>query len=104
MNKGLVGKTALVTGASRGIGKAIARRLATDGASVIIHCHQNREPADALAAELGCGTVIQADLGSVKKIDAMFASLGAQRLDILVNNAGIWRSTPLGKTSVEDVD
>jgi 3-oxoacyl-[acyl-carrier protein] reductase len=104
MNEALAKKTALVTGASRGIGKAIARRLAADGASVIIHCHQNREAADILAAELGCGPVLQADLGSVKEIDAMFASIDKKKLDILVNNAGIWRGSPLGKTSAEDVD
>jgi 3-oxoacyl-[acyl-carrier protein] reductase len=104
MEKGLGGKTSLVTGASRGIGRAIARRLAADGASVIIHCHQSRAAAEALAAELGSGQVVQADLGSVKEIDAMFASLGGKKLDILVNNAGIWIGTPLGKTSAEDVD
>lgn len=104
MDKGLGGKTALVTGASRGIGRAIARRLAADGASVIIHCHQSRAAVEALAAELGSGQVVQADLGSVKEIDAMFASLGGKKLDILVNNAGIWIGTPLGKTSAEDVD
>jgi 3-oxoacyl-[acyl-carrier protein] reductase len=104
MDKRLGGKTALVTGASRGIGRAIARRLAADGASVIIHCHQSRAAAEALAAELGSGQVVQADLGSVKEIDAMFASLGGKKLDILVNNAGIWIGTPLGKTSAEDVD
>jgi len=104
MDKGLGGKTALVTGASRGIGRAIARRLAADGASIIIHCHQSRVAAEALAGELGSGQVVQADLGSVREIDAMFASLGAKKLDILVNNAGIWIGTPLGKTSAEDVD
>jgi 3-oxoacyl-[acyl-carrier protein] reductase len=104
MDKGLGGKTALVTGASRGIGRAIARRLAADGASVIMHCHQRRAAAEALAAELGSGQVVQADLGSVREIDAMFESLGGKKLDVLVNNAGIWIGTPLGKTSAEDVD
>jgi 3-oxoacyl-[acyl-carrier protein] reductase len=104
MAKTLAGKIGLVTGASRGIGKAIAKRLAGGGATVIIHCHQSRGEADALAAELGSGHVVQADLGSVKEIDAMFASLGAKKLDILVNNAGIWIGTPLGGTSAADVD
>jgi 3-oxoacyl-[acyl-carrier protein] reductase len=104
MDEALAGKTALVTGASRGIGRAIARRLAADGASVIIHCHQSRDAAEALADELGSGQVVHADLGSVKEIDAMFASLGMKKLDILVNNAGIWIGTPLGRTSAEDVD
>jgi 3-oxoacyl-[acyl-carrier protein] reductase len=104
MDKGLAGKTALVTGASRGIGKAVARRLAADGASVIIHCHRSRAAADTLVTELGSGHVVQADLGSVKEIDAMLASLGAKKLDILVNNAGMWIGTPLGKTPAEDVE
>jgi len=83
---------------------AVARRLAADGASVIIHYHQSRTEAETLAAELGCGHVVQADLGSMKEIEAMFVSLRAKKLDILVNNAGIWRGTPLGRTSVDDVD
>src|SRR5439155_21245847 len=48
--------------------------------------------------------VVRAGRGSVRGIDAMFASLGAKKLDIRVNNAGIWIGTPLGKTSAEDVD
>src|SRR5436189_2024314 len=104
MANALAGKTALVTGASRGIGAAIARRLAADGASIIIHCHQNRRAAESVAAELPSSQIVQADLGSTKEVDAMFASLGSTSLEILVNNAGIWKGTPLGATSDEDID
>ena len=97
------GQTALVTGSSRGIGRAIAERLAADGASVILHCNQNRAAAEKLAVKLGCRHVLQADLSSAENIACMFAELGATRLDILVNNAGIWKPTPLGETSADAV-
>ncbi len=98
------GQTALITGSSRGIGRAIAERLASEGASVILHCNQKRAAADELAAKLGASQVLQADLSSAEHIDRMFAGLGEVKLDILVNNAGIWKATPLGKTSGEAVD
>lgn len=98
------GQTALVTGSSRGIGRAIAERLRAEGASVILHCNRNRAAADVLAAKLGCRHVLQADLSRAEQIRLLFESLGAIRLDALVNNAGIWKATPLGKTSAEGVD
>ena len=104
MSRELTGKRALVTGASRGIGKAVAQRLARDGASVIIHYHQSRTAAEMLAAELGSSRILQADLASVTEINAMFAALSKARLDILVNNAGIWIGTPLGSTPAENID
>ena len=101
----LQGKTALITGASRGIGRAAAVRLAADGAEVILHCHKNRRLAEELAAGLPCPPVIvQADLGDAAAIETMFAGLKGRKLDILVNNAGIWRPTPLGGTSSEALD
>jgi NAD(P)-dependent dehydrogenase (short-subunit alcohol dehydrogenase family) len=102
------GKTALITGSSRGIGRAVAERLAAEGAAVILHCNQNRAAADELAAQIRSPRVLQADLSSPSEIERIFAELGAElgstRLDILVNNAGIWKPTPLGKTSPEAVD
>jgi hypothetical protein len=98
------GQTALITGSSRGIGRAIAERLAAEGASVIVHCNRNRAAADQLAAKLGNAKVLQADLSSAEEIARFFAELGNVTLDILVNNAGIWKGTPLGTTSTEAVD
>jgi hypothetical protein len=98
------GQTALITGSSRGIGRAIAERLAAGGASIILHCNRSRNAADELAATLGCSRVLQADLSSSEQIERMFGELGDVQLDILVNNAGIWKPTPLGKSSPETVD
>ncbi|KAA2252913.1 SDR family oxidoreductase [Solihabitans fulvus] len=93
---GLTGRTALVTGASRGIGKAIAQRLAADGALVAVHYGSNEAAAAATVAEIrdagGRAFPVRADLGSAAGVDELFtgleAGLAGQRLDILVNNAG----------------
>ncbi len=81
---------ALVTGASRGIGAAIARQLAGDGHTVLVHCHRSREKAEQLAAEIG-GAVCVADMGNPVEIDAMTEEILRRYggVDILVNNAGI---------------
>ena len=98
----LEGQTALVTGASRGIGRAIALRLAKAGAEVILHYHRNRGAVESVARELGGPVrVLQADLRSPKDIDGVVKTLADVRLDILVNNAGIWGGTPLGSTPLE---
>ncbi|MBS1828947.1 MAG: SDR family oxidoreductase [Acidobacteria bacterium] len=92
----LAGKTGLVTGGSRGIGRAIALRLAAEGADVIVHCHRNVAAAREVSSR-----VVRADLGSVEQIEAMFQSLRDVRLDFLVNNAGVWKPSPVGSTSIE---
>ncbi len=98
----LKGQTALVTGASRGIGRAIALRLASAGAEVLLHYHTNQPAAESVVRELGGqARLLQADLRSPREIDAMVRSLGEVRLDILVNNAAIWGGTPLGATSLD---
>lgn len=81
---------ALVTGASRGIGAAAAKRLAADGYTVIIHYHKSQAHADQLAAETG-GIAVQADIGDFAQIDAMIDEIIRRygRIDLLVNNAGI---------------
>lgn len=81
---------ALVTGASRGIGAAAAKKLAADGFSVIVHYHQAKEQAMQIAAETG-GFAVHADLGDFAQIDRMIDSIIRQygTINVLVNNAGV---------------
>jgi 3-oxoacyl-[acyl-carrier protein] reductase len=83
----LTGKTALVTGGSRGIGAAIVRRLADEGARVVFTYRNSRQAAEALAAEVDAAA-IRADQSDVAALEAMFAPVD-DGLDILVNNAAI---------------
>jgi NAD(P)-dependent dehydrogenase (short-subunit alcohol dehydrogenase family) len=106
----LTGKTALVTGGSRGIGRAIALRLARDGADVAITYVSSPEKANAVVAEIKKigrrGVAIAADSADAKAVaDAVTRTqteLG--RLDILVNNAGIAIGGPFEQFSLDDVD
>lgn len=101
----LTGQTALVTGASRGIGRAIALRLAREGTQILLHYHRNRSAAESVLSEMdNASGLLQADLRSPREIDKMIATLGTTKLDILVNNAGIWGQTPLGNTSLQDLE
>ena len=81
-------KVALVTGAGRGIGSAVARRLASDGAKVVVHYRSSAEPAESLAREIG-GVALQADLTDPLATEAMVADALSHfgRIDVLVNNA-----------------
>src|SRR5271154_2559971 len=100
----LEGQTALVTGSSRGIGRAVVLKLAAAGADILLHYNSNQAAAESVARELPrSAKLLKADLASPDAIEAMFASLKGIHLDILVNNAGIWSPTPLGSTSVKDV-
>jgi len=99
MFAGLEGKTALVTGASRGIGAAIATELAAAGATVVLGYRSGREEAEALAVDLG-GRAIQADVSSAEDAKRLVEEAG--ELDILVNNAGLTRDGLLARMSDDD--
>jgi 3-oxoacyl-[acyl-carrier protein] reductase len=95
----LDGRTALVTGASKGIGAAIATELAAAGAQVVLGYRSGREEAEALASELG-GRAIQADVSSAEEAKRLVEEAG--ELDILVNNAGLTRDGVLARMSDDD--
>ena len=95
----LEGKTALVTGASRGIGAAVARELAHAGAAVVVGYRAGAEEAEALAAEIG-GRAVQADVSSAGDAQRLVEEAGD--LDILVNNAGVTRDGLLARMSDDD--
>jgi 3-oxoacyl-[acyl-carrier protein] reductase len=97
----LAGKTALVTGASRGIGRAIAVELAAAGASVVVSYNSGAEEAAALVAEIG-GRAIQADVSDAGSARTLVEEAG--ELDVLVNNAGVTRDGLLVRMSDDDWD
>ena len=114
--KALKQRVALVTGASRGIGRAIALRLARDGVVVVVHYRSNKKAAAATVREIGKngGTafVVQADFSSLAGVRALFAAtdkclqaaLGTREFDILVNNAGISLGAGVERTSEAEFD
>jgi 3-oxoacyl-[acyl-carrier protein] reductase len=110
MSKNLNGKIAFVNGGSRGIGAAIARRLAREGATVAITYHASAIAAEALVAEIEAGggkaLAVQADAADAaaltRAIDGVADRFG--RLDILVNNAGILRLGTIDRFALEDFD
>ncbi|MBQ7793332.1 MAG: 3-oxoacyl-ACP reductase FabG [Clostridia bacterium] len=98
-------KTALVTGASRGIGAEIARALAKDGMFVYVNYCKSRDAAEKLAAEIG-GAAIQADVSDAAAVATMAERIEAERggVDVLVNNAGVSLVKMLCDTTCEDWD
>ena len=107
---GLEGKTALVTGASRGIGRAIAITLASQGAAVIVNYNGSKEAADEVVSEIQAagGTAVSygCSVADPEAVESMMKDIFSQykRLDILVNNAGITRDNLILKMKEEDFD
>ncbi|MET9772770.1 SDR family oxidoreductase [Streptomyces sp. NPDC006367] len=103
-------RTALVTGASRGIGRGIAERLGRDGARVAVHYGRNetaaKETAAAIEAAGGSAFTIGADLSAPGAAEALWEEFDrhADGLDILVNNAGIGSTRPIGEMTEEEYD
>jgi 3-oxoacyl-[acyl-carrier protein] reductase len=95
----LEGKTALVTGASKGIGRAIAAELAQAGASVVLGYRTGAEEAEQVAEELG-GRAVQADVSNADDARRLVEEAGD--VDILVNNAGLTRDGLLARMSDDD--
>ena len=107
----LQNKTALVTGASRGIGRATAAALAEAGAHVLVHYGRSTQEAESLVAEIqtkgGRATAISADLGTpdgASLLAKKVRSIVGDRLDVLVLNAGISKSARIADYTVEDFD
>ena len=106
----LKGKTAIVTGSSRGIGRAIALRFARDGAQVAVNCVSTRDKAEAVAREIaeagGEAVVVQADVSKRADADRLVAETtdAFGRVDILVSNAGIVIDKPFLDSTAEDWD
>jgi NAD(P)-dependent dehydrogenase (short-subunit alcohol dehydrogenase family) len=107
----LKGKTALVTGASRGIGRSIAATLAAAGARVIVHYGNSRADAESVVAEIkgkgGHAEAVAADLSSPDgphQLATQVRGLIGGRLDVLIANAGVSKSVPLDQTTVADFD
>jgi 3-oxoacyl-[acyl-carrier protein] reductase len=107
MAQRLTGKVAVVTGASKGIGAAIARQLADEGAAVVVNYASSKEGANRVVAAItdkgGRAIAVQADVAKPADIKRLFAETKKAfgRLDVLVNNAGIYEFAPLEEVTPE---
>ena len=107
MSKKLIGKVALVTGASKGIGASIAEKLAEEGASVVVNYSTSKEGADRVVQSIerkgGKAIAVQANMTNQKDINHLFSETKKAfgKLDILINNAGIYEFAPLEEITAE---
>ena len=107
MNR-LSGKTAVVTGAAKGIGAGIAKGLAAEGAAVVVNYASSKNGADRVVADIkakgGKAIAVQGDVAKAADVKKIFAETKQAfgRLDILVNNAGVYNLLPLEKVTEED--
>jgi 3-oxoacyl-[acyl-carrier protein] reductase len=104
----LQGKVAVVTGASKGIGADIARRLAADGAAVVVNYSSSREGADKVVADItrsgGRAVAVQANVAKPEDVKRLFTEADKAfggRIDVLVNNAGVYDFAPLPEVTPE---
>lgn len=103
-------KVAIVTGSSRGIGAAIAKRFAADGAKVIVHYTASEKAAAEVVAEIqkagGTAIAVRADMGKPDEIPRLFEAAKSHfgQLDILVNNAAVMQRTYLSEVTAENID
>lgn len=110
MSKKLVGKVAVVTGASKGIGASIALQLANEGAFVIVNYSSSKEGAQKVVSEIvkngGKALAIQANMTDPKEVKHLFSETirAFGKLDILVNNAGVYEFAPIEDVTAEHYD
>jgi len=101
-----IDKVVLVTGASQGIGRAIASQFASEGASVAVHYRQNRQQAEKTLVSLagGAHTLVQADIGNPREARELVETVARDmgRIDVLVNNVGIFEAHPIAHVDYED--
>ena len=105
--KKLTNKVAVVTGASKGIGAGIAKRLAAEGAEVVVNYASSKEDADRVVAQIqqrgGKAVAVQADVSKAADVKRLFAETKRAfgKLDVLVNNAGVYQFAPLAEITEE---